>query len=143
MEDNILHTITGKIGYSGGSPHPNPRMYYYLVTFKGHEYRHYSMEELDYMWTSLRKKLPGADWSDLRAYEEDSRKRMHLHVYMRVGRKPFFPKYQVPGWSVNFTEFPLEDIDKIRSYLNKHNQCIDEVRQLFINNYSYYNYAFI
>lgn len=107
------------------------KAYYYLVTIKGHEYRHYPQDELDMKWQQLRKKLGKAEWSDCRAYEVDSRFRMHLHVYCKVYKKPFFQRFQCEGWSIHFQEFPPEDINRVYDYFQKWNQQKYAVRQRF------------
>lgn len=117
--------------------------HFYLVTIKGHAKRHYSRQELDSMWANLRKKMKSADWSDLRAYEEDSQGRMHIHCYCRTPRALFYPKYQIPGWSHNFTPFPPEDIDRVYAYLNKHKQYPCFLEQQFIENQARNEYCFV
>lgn len=119
------------------------KMLYYLITIKGHAYRHYTKDELDREWELVRKRMTGAEWSDCRAYESDSRGRMHLHVYCKVGRKPFFPRFQKVGWSVHFQEFPVEDIDRVYDYLNKHKQTPNLLDETFLVNRSSHEYLFI
>lgn len=120
----------------------NKKPKYYLVTIKGHDYRYYSREELEQRWADLRKKIPSTEWSDLRAFEVDSRKRMHLHVYCKAQRAPFFPKLQIPGWSHHFQEFPPEDINNVYDYLNKHKQSPHEIQERFNINQAENEYCF-
>lgn len=118
------------------------KKHFYLVTIKGHDVRHYSKEELDERWEVLRTQLKKAEWSDVRAYEVDTVGRMHLHCYCQVGRKPFFPKFQKPGWSIHFQPFPPEDLNHIYDYITvyKNDPCSVEAR--FVENKCYHEYCF-
>lgn len=106
----------------------------YIVTIKGHDHRHYTKSELDDKLNNLIKRMKAAEWSSLRAYESDSLQRMHVHTYCTTTRTPYYKKFQELGWSINFTEFPPEDMKKVHSYLNKQDQRKNRVEQRFIEN---------
>lgn len=115
----------------------------YIVTIKGHELRHYEKTELDTRLDNLVKKMKSVEWSSMRAYEEDSMQRMHVHTYCITTRTPYYKRYQEQGWSIHFKQFPLEDVKNVRNYFRKVDQDKKVVEQRFLENeVSNWSYAF-
>jgi len=110
---------------------------YYLVTIKCNYKVAVTKAEMDEQLRILVKKCTNMEWSDKVCYEEDSCNRIHLHTTcILTGPKPYFKKLMVKGWHIDFTEYPQPDESKILSYINKHNQSENAIKQLFdINPY--------
>lgn len=109
----------------------------YLVTIKCHAMVHVTKAELDSVYAETVKKLGRADWSSIIGYEEDSKKRMHIHTFVVVHKEPFFEKLQKPGWSIHFSKsgFPRNlDGKAAINYILKESQTPNAIAQRFDGN---------
>lgn len=105
---------------------------YYLVTIKCNHKVAITRSELDAQYNKLVKKFGNIEWSSNKSYEEDSCNRIHLHTTcILTGNKPLFKLAMVKGWTINFTEYPEGNHDRVSAYINKHSQSENAIKQLF------------
>lgn len=94
-------------------------MYFYILTIKPYKLDFQHKAQLDYILWQVKRKVRRCQFSAFVGYEFDKVNRLHLHTI--VSREMKITKYQfeIEGYGVNFTEFPIEDYDNVVSYIRK------------------------
>lgn len=143
IEELAKRARQGARGSAEAGSHP-VKSKHYIVTIKCNALKHTTKEELDQKYTNLVKKVPRAEWSDSVCYEVDKYNRTHIHTVVTIrGRIPLFKLYQVYGWSIDFTDFPMEDLTYVLSYIHKRSQSPYFIENLFYENQYMFENSFL
>lgn len=116
----------------------------YLVTIAPRVEKYHTKESLDAEWVKIRKKIRGAEWSDVVSYEIDKRNRLHMHTMMcrkKAVQNPF--QYATKEHSIHITLIDDGGYETVRNYILKNAYNEYEQEQILIMNYYQHNYGFI
>lgn len=119
--------------------------HYYLVTIKNLNFKFTHFDELDSILNKARYSQPKTDWSATHFYELDSARRLHIHTWMKSRNKQYMNRYKVPNYTVNFKEFPSNDLPTVLNYISKGSQnpiYLDQLRKISINQFQDVNDIF-
>lgn len=111
--------------------------YFYLITIKCNHMQYTSRDKISLMYRSFLRKLRTYELSDTSAWELDSANRWHYHFIVCVGRQPYYPKFQINGWTIHFQSFHINDYFNVVNYLKKINQHPAHLDNLDIESQNY------
>lgn len=132
-ESEIVKSICDEPGRNDHSNNDSGsiKKYHYLVTIKNNASRYTSIEDLDKTYSETISKIKSYELSDNKAYELDSKGKLHMHFIITIPYKQvYYKRFTKLGWTVNFKPFPFEDYPNVITYLNKVPQTKKNINKL-------------
>jgi len=120
-----------------GTASQTRRSHCYLVTIRWNpnSFKTASALMIKYRDVVLKTHKYAVEWSDNIGFELTKHNVLHLHTYMTSMYAPWYKSSD--GWIVNFTMFPLSDVDRVIKYINKEGSHPCAIQQREYESYYY------